>query len=111
MKKPDPRNPSTYEVQTGEVVTIRVESFGVAPLVKAALDGQKLAGPPFKFTVTKPAGGIHIVSVECDFMPTPPSGTKHVIYVSGSRGGQENLVTTIYPETPIKSVDLNFLIT
>jgi hypothetical protein len=113
MNKPDPIDPSKYTVQTGEEVTIRVVSIGVAPLVKAALDGQTLPGPPFKFTVTKPAGALHIVSIECDFPPHTPAGLQRVkfeIYVKGSRGGPEYMVTTIYADTPIKSIDLKFIV-
>lgn len=110
MNKPDANDPAKYTVQTGEAVTIRVVSYGVAPLVKAALDGQDLPGPPFVFTVTNPAGALHIVSVGGDFPPEPPSGAKHEIYVKGSRGGFEYLVTTIYPETRIKEIDLKFFV-
>jgi hypothetical protein len=111
MNKPDARDASRYEVQAGEEVTIRVESFGVAGLAKAALDGNPLAGPPFKFTATKPAGGVHVVAAQCDFPPENNPQTKHVIYTRGSRGGEEYLVTTIYPETPIKRIVLTFDVT
>ena len=111
MNKPDANDPSKYTVQTGEEVTLRVESFAVAPLVKASLDGKTLPGPPFKFEATKLAGGVHIVAAQCDFPPENTPETKHVIYVRGSRGGLDYLVTTIYPETPIKRIVLTFDVT
>jgi len=113
MNKPDPNDPSKYDVQKNEGVTIRVVSFGVAPLVKAALDGQAMAGPPFVFTVDDPPGALHVVSVGCDFPPQTPAGlqqAKHEIYVKGSRGGFEYLVTTIFPETRLKEIDLKFFV-
>lgn len=109
MNKPDAHDASKYEVQTGEEVTIRIESYGVAPPAVAAVDGQPLTqGPPFKFEVKKATGGVHVAAVQCDFPPENTDQVKHVLYVRGSRGGEEYLVTTIYPETPIKRVVLTF---
>ncbi len=111
MNKPDPLNSAKYEVLPTEKVTIRIESIGVAPLVKAAVDGPPgLAGPPFKFTVNKPPGALHVASVECAFPPLNPPGAKHVIYVSGSLGGPEYLVDNIYPDTRDKEVDIEFFV-
>ena len=110
MNKPDANNSAKYEVQPEEEVTVRVKSFGVASLAKASLDGNTIAGPPFKFTASEPMDGLHIVVLECDFPPEPPAGARHELYVSGSRGGGEFLVTKMFPETRIKRADLKFFV-
>jgi|SRR5690349_2128212 len=85
-------NDVTYEVRTGEQITIRVTPTGFEgelPSVEAVLDGKPLANsgsndaPVFRFTVTKPIGKTHRVMMEFTFLPGTPDEACYKVSISG----------------------------
>jgi len=85
-------NDITYEVHSGEQITIRVTptNFGDSlPSVEASLDGKRLPNsgtddaPIFQVPVSKPAGRTHRVMMEFTFLPGSPDVACYNVSISG----------------------------
>lgn len=82
---------SIYLVDSGEVVTVEVQSIKVGNFVSLVIDGGSI-GPiskkplSYQFTVELAAGETHHGMVTCFFPRTAPDDAEFDVFVSGSGG-------------------------
>jgi hypothetical protein len=103
---------SSFTVQSGETVTVSLQSIQCNCNTSAGFDGQGLAKQHripdiYGFGVAGNCGDEKVFAALCQFLPDDPLTSHYTIRVSGSAGGDFSS-SSIYKETPDASFQLYF---
>lgn len=112
----NPAASSEFTIQSGEQITVSIDSVGCACNTGGAFDNTPLSQQSqspdvYVFTVAGASGEHHFFNYVCHFFPGDLASATYTVSVTGSNGGGTFLARTVGKQTsPPAAFQLTFVI-